>query len=323
MNHVRIYSEIEEAELKAVSDINNENLKLAEPYNARLTTDYKEVINSPEIDAVSICVPASLHYKIAKEALEAGKHVLVEKPFVMTSSQGKELVDIAEEKSLVLAVGQVFRFDPTVNYIREEIKKGNFGRVYYISLSRLGLKNPREDIGAIFNYAVHDMDIMCYILDEPFPEEITATISHPLKRKFEDHAVVSLRFSNSIGYAQVGWLTPKKLREFWLVGEKRSASINPIDFSIEIFNSGIFPKYKNWDGFRLITKEGSSTKLSTEKKEPLKEELKYFIDCIKNKRIKHLIDGNVGLRTIEMAEAALKAAEEKRTVVLNKNGNKV
>ena len=187
-NHVRAYTEIEGVSLRAVSDLDEKKLEVAKSKNIPVTKDYRDILNNKDIDAISICVPASLHYKIGKEALEAGKHVLIEKPFVMSSKEGQELIDIAKEKNLILAVGQIFRFDPAIQYIKEEIKKGSFGKIYYISLSRLGLKMPRKDIGAIFNYAVHDLDIMCDILDKKLPDEITAVVSYPLNRKFEPNA---------------------------------------------------------------------------------------------------------------------------------------
>jgi len=316
-NHVRNYKEMENVNLKAISDIKKENLMIAKEYNIYSTTNFKEILNDADIDAVSICVPASLHYKISKEALEAGKHIF----FVLNSEQGSNLINLARKKRLILTVGHIFRFDPTVNYIKKEIERGTFGKIYYISLSRLGLKDPRKDVGAIFNYAVHDLDIICYLLDKLYPDEITAVSSYPLDREFEDHAIVTTRFERTIGHTQVGWLTPMKLREFWVVGENKSANIDPTNLEVEIFKSGRIPEYKNWDDFKLITREGSSSKPKILKKEPLNNELKYFIDCIKKNKKVNKIDGYVGLRTIKMCEAAIKSAAERKTIVLDKNGN--
>ena len=323
-NHIRIYQEIENVSLKAVSDINGNLLKeLKQTYKFETTPDYKKIISDPNIHAVSICTPASTHFKITKEALLAEKNVLVEKPLTINSKEAEELVEIAEEKKLVLAVGQVFRFDPSILKIKKNIEKGTFGKVYSISLARMGLKNPRADVGAILNYAVHDLDIMCDVLGKEYPEEITATTSHPLNREYEDLAIISARFGNgTLGYCQVSWLIPKKIREFWLIGEKKSAHIDPINLELEIFEAGIVPKYEDFGTFKLITKEGLAHKPKIEKKEPLKEELKHFIDCVENKR-KPMIDGEVGLRTIKMAEAALLSAKEKRTIKLDKNGDAI
>jgi len=321
-NHIRIYQEIENVSLKAVSDIKEDILKNLKQTSKFITTpDYKKIISDPSVDAVSICTPASMHFEIAKEALLAEKNVLVEKPLTINSKEAEELVEIAKEKGLILAVGQIFRFDPTILKIKQDIEKGDFGKVYSISLARMGLKNPREDVGAILNYAVHDLDIMCDVLGKEYPVELTATTAHPLKREYEDLAIISAKFDDgTLGYCQVSWLIPKKIREFWLIGEKKSAHIDPINLELEIFEAGIVPKYEDFGTFKLITKESKSHKPKIEKKEPLKEEIKHFIDCVENKK-KPIICGGVGLRTIKMAEAALLSAKEKRTVKLDKNGD--
>ncbi len=319
-NHIRVYKELEETNLKAISDTDETKLKDIDQ-DIKITKNYKDILQNKDINAISICTPASTHFEIAKEALLAGKHTLVEKPLTTNSKEAEELIKLAKEKNLILAVGQIFRFDPSILKIKEEVKKGIFGKIYSISLTRMGLKKPREDIGAILNYAVHDLDIMCDILEKKYPTEITAIAIHPLKRKYEDLAIISTKFDNStLGYCQVSWLIPKKIREFWLIGEKKSAYIDPISFELEIFEAGIVPKYDNFNKFRLIKKEGPSYKLKIEKKEPLKEEIKHFIDCIKNKK-EPVISGEVGLRTIKMVEAALKSVKEKRTIKLDENGN--
>jgi len=320
-NHVRVYKEIG-LNLKLVADVNEVSLrKVNDTFGVKTTTDYKEILNDNEIQAVSICVPASLHYKIAKEALEAGKNVLVEKPLAMTSKDGEELIAIANEKNLKLAVGHVFRFDPTIKRIKEEITKDTFGKIYYLSLARMGLKKPREDVGAILNYAVHDFDIMCDILGEEYPTEISAVTTKCLGREFEDLAIIAAKFKNgTIGHTQVSWLIPRKIRDFWLVGEKKSASINTMDFEIEIFDAGIIPQYQDFGTFKLITKEGDSYKPFIKKNEPLKAEILHFIDCIKNN--KELINSaEVGLRAVKMSEAALESAKQCKAIKLDENGN--
>jgi len=323
-NHIRIYQEIENARLKAVADINQNALEsIKQRYKFETTSNYAKILSDPQINAVSICTPASTHFKIAKEALLAGKNVLVEKPLATASKEAEELVIIAKEKDLVLAVGQVFRFDSNILKIKRDLEKGVFGKIHSISLSRVGMENPREDVGVILDYAVHDLDIMCDVLSERYPIEITATKAHLLKREYEDSAVISTKFgSGTLGYCQMNWLIPEKIREFWLIGEKKSAHIGPINPELEIFESSIAPKYGDLEMFKLITKKGSSHKPKIEKKEPLKEELKHFIDCVENKK-KPIIDGELGLRTIKMAEAALLSAKENKTIKLDENGDVV
>jgi len=321
-NHVRVYHELKEVELKLVADLDESRLsQMKEKHGVATTRDYHDILNDSKIKAVSICVPASAHYKLTKEALLAGKDVLVEKPFTLDSKQAQELVDLSGQEKKTLAVGQVFRYDPAIAMIKEKIREGLFGKIYYLSLSRLGLKQPRSDVGAIFNYAVHDLDIMCDVLNQNYPKEITAVATYPLEREYEDLSVIVARFDNgTLGYTQVSWLTPKKYRDFWLIGEKRSANIDSMNHEAEVYESGIVPEYQDFKTFRHITKEGKSYKLIPERKEPLKEELLDFITSAKKGGVPRA-SGEVGLRTIKMVEAAIKSAAEKRTISLNENGD--
>lgn len=322
-NHVRVYNELEGVSLNVVSDINEEVLKKVKSlYNVDTSTNYKELLENPKIDAVSICVPASLHYKLVKEALEAGKNVLVEKPFTLDSKEATELVELAEKNKLVLGVGQIFRYNPAIKALKEEIKKGTFGKVYCLSQARMGLKKPREDVGAIFNYAVHDIDIMCDILNKEYPTEITAITNHALGRKFDDLAIITLKFDDVFASTRVSWLIPKKIRELWLVGEKKSVDVDTMNFEMEIFDAGIVPKCDSFGKFHLITREGDSYKKMVENEEPLKNEILDFVKSIKN-GTKMTADANVGLRTIKIAEAAYQSAKEKKTLQLDENGNKI
>lgn len=314
-NHIRIYNNLLDVELAYVVEKDPAiRKKITEQFGVTCITDYHDLLKG-RVDAFSICTPASTHYEIAKDALNARINVLVEKPLTLSPLDAAELVTLSKKQKKILAVGHVFRFDPAIRKVKEEIKKGTFGKIYYLSLSRLGLKKPREDVGAIFNYAIHDLDIMCDVLDQE-PKEITAVVTNSLGREFEDHAIVLVKFSDgAVGYSQVGWLTPKKLREFWIVGEKRSACIDPVNFEVEIFESGIVPEYNDFGTFRLITKEGMSYKPEFDKTEPLKEELKHFIDCI-NLGKEPINNGKIGAQAVKLASLALVSSKEKRSILV-------
>ncbi len=313
-NHIRAYQEMENVELNAICDLNE---KLLERHkNIRIVKDYKNILNDDEIKAVSICTPASTHYRMAKDCLEAGKHVLVEKPLTLNSKEAEELIKLADKRKLVLAVGHIFRFEPTIKRLKEEIKRGTFGKIYYISLSRMGLKRPREDCGVMFNYATHDLDIMCDVLNEKMPEGITAMATHSLGRKYEDLGIIVAKFKNGIvGYSQVSWLPPKKIRDFWVIGEKVSAFVDTMNFELNIYHSGIVPQYDDFGAFQLITKSGDVETIKTDRVEPLKSELEHFIGCIESGE-KPLNDGEVGLNAIKMIEAALISSQSNKTVVI-------
>ena len=185
-NHIRIFSEVEDANLVKIADLNEKNMNgMSNTFKIKTTTDYKEILNDSEIEAVSICTPASTHYKIIKEALESGKHVLVEKPLTLNSKEGEELVELAKNKNKILMVGHIFRFNPGVLRLKEEIKKGTFGKIYFMYGSRMGLMTPRDDCGVVFDFALHDIDTFCFLLDDQ-PIEVNTVTNSYTKSKFED-----------------------------------------------------------------------------------------------------------------------------------------
>ena len=321
-NHIRIYKELESSELRVVCDAVPEMSKKAgADFQVRAITDYEEIVRDKSIDAVSICTPASTHFEIAKKCLEGGKHVLVEKPMCLSSADAERLNDISKQTGLSLLVGQTFRYDPTIAKAKEEKKKGTFGDIYYLSLSRMGLKAPRSDCGVIFNYAVHDFDIMCDFLGQKYPVEMNAITTNSLGRKFEDFALASNRFSGGVlAYTQISWLCPSKIRDFWIVGEKKSAYVDTMKFELSIYDTGVVQKYNTFGDFQLITREGGVYKPPIEKYEPLKMELSHFIDCQEKNR-KPISNGDVGLRTVKMAEAALLSAKLGKTLKIDSNGD--
>src|SRR3989338_5280617 len=316
-NHVRVLSEIGEANLVKICDMNEKSLlPLQKTFHVDITINYKEILNDKSIIAVSICTPASMHYPVVKEMLLAGKDVLVEKPLTLDIQQSDELTKIARENNRILMVGHIFRFNAVVNKLKDEIKKGTFGKIRFMYGARMGLMTPRFDCGVIADFALHDIDTFCYLLDE-MPTEVTCVGQSYKESPFEDVGFITLRFnSNIIANVGVSWLTPKKVRELWVVGEKKSAYLDYLTHELTIFDKGIVPQYNSFGKFSLITKQdGDDIKPFIPVREPLKDELLHFIDCVKNRK-QPIVDGEIGTQMVRIINAAYQALKEKRTIAI-------
>ncbi|MDD1777556.1 MAG: Gfo/Idh/MocA family oxidoreductase [Candidatus Helarchaeota archaeon] len=316
-NHVRVVKEIKDFNLSCICDVNDKNLeKMKEIHKIKTITDYREILENDDIKAVTICTPSDTHYKIAKQALEAQKHVLVEKPITLNSNEAKELIEIAKENQLVLMVGHIFRYNNALNYLREKIKSKELGKIYYLTSNRFGLRVPRKDSGVIFNYAVHDIDILDFLLEKQYPLEVSVMGSNFFNEGLEDVAFISLLYDDGVvGQISVSWLPPKKTRDVSVIAEKKSIYINTLTQEVSIFDTGIVPKYSDLGTFSWITKEGDELRPRIENQEPLKEELRDFYRAI-TKKVKPKADAEVGLTVVQTAEACLLSIKNKKTVVI-------
>ena len=149
------------------------SLFLGQYPDAKVETDYNNVLNDEAIDAVVIATPVNMHFEMAAAALRAGKHVLVEKPLAETSIQCQELITIAETKRLILMVGHVFLYNAAVQKVKSYIQSGELGEIYYVYAQRLNLGIVRKDVNALWNFGPHDISIICHWL-EMTPERVTA-----------------------------------------------------------------------------------------------------------------------------------------------------
>ena len=317
-NYVRILNELESVNLKKIADIEESSLKkLSGTYNVGWTTDYKDLLSDKDITAVCVCSPASTHYTIVKDCLIAKKHVLVEKPIAVSSKEGEELARIAKEQDRILMVGHVFRFNPGVLRLKEEIKKGTFGKIRFIYGSRMGLMTPRNDCGVITDFALHDFDTFCFLLDA-YPKEVTAVASSYNNSGFEDVGFCTLKFEdNIIANIGVSWLTPKKVRDLWVIGEKCSASLDYLSQVVEIYNKGIVPEYDSFGEFKLLTKqEGDCIKPFIPVKEPLKEEISHFLDCVITQK-KPFTSSAIGIKVVKIIEACYRSLRKKSTIMVD------
>jgi len=300
-NHVRTFSELE-CDLVGIADPMPNTAELAKKYGIVHEVNYKDLI--PKVDAVSIATPTDTHYKIVKECLSSGKHVLVEKPITMDSNEAKELVSMAAEKGLILAVGHLFRFNSAVLKLKDEMK--NIGDIDYITSRYIHSTNPpRADSGTIFNFAIHLFDVLNYLL-EVRPKKIFCKRMCHISPEREDCALISVDYGDFIASIEVSWLHPLKKRDMWVIGSKQKIYSDLLEQTMTKYFIEISQKE--------IINSGKSN-IDIEKNEPLKEELRHFIDCVEQDKTP-LNSGTIGFEIVKLCEAALMSAKTGKEVVL-------
>ncbi|MBQ2637132.1 MAG: Gfo/Idh/MocA family oxidoreductase [Methanobrevibacter sp.] len=296
-NHVRVYHKMEEANLLAVSDVSERALKKIEKkYGAKGYTDYNALLENPEIEAVSVCVPTTFHYSVVMEAIKHKKHVLVEKPIAFTLEEAEEMIAAAKEAGVMLATGHVERFNPAVQKAKELIEDGVIGDVVSAFAKRVGPLPPRiKDVGVSIDLAIHDLDIMNYLFDEDVTQVYGSMNSSFDDSEFEDHAEIMVNFDNeATGIIEVNWLTPYKRRELELTGTAGIISVDYIKQSIEVY--GKFAQ-----------------DIQIKHEEPLKGELKSFLNAVVND-IEPEITGEDGLKALKMVIAANRSSKEHKPI---------
>jgi len=313
-NHLRVLKELENDGLCTIYGLVDKRIEVLEDAKKNLDIATSTSLNDflKDADAVDIVTPTNTHYEIAKECLAAGKQVFVEKPLTTSYAEAKELVELAKEQGKILMVGHIFRYNSAVQKIKELMEKGELGEIYYMFGHFMGLKNPRLDVGVLYNYTVHHIDLYNYLLKE-LPEKATCCTGHYLgRKKFEDVAILALRYpSGTLGIIEGSWLPPGKQRDLTVVGSRKSVTSNLLKQTLKLHNSHIEIHDRR---FKAIDR--GTTEIKLEFKEPLKLELLDFIESVKTGR-KPLADGQVALNVIKVIEKALESARLGRTVRIN------
>lgn len=293
------FSKVENVNLIGVADLDEKNLAFcAERFGVKNGyKDYKQLLAVKDLHAVSISTPNALHYQICKDALEAGKHVLVEKPLTLTSAEGRELVDMAQKKGLTLSVGHIFRFNSALAEVRRLIKEEKFfGKLFLMELTWTNLERAFPDRDVLMDLAPHMFDIQHYLLGH-WPEEVSC-VGGPFRReKGEETAYVMSRFKDGlIAVSNISWLIPKKTRQILLVGEARSALIDAVAQEVTVYESGY------------------TYKLGVERNNTIRDELIHFVKSISDPMTETRNSGAIGLKTVELIEAAKRSMAEHKAV---------
>ncbi|MCX6814199.1 MAG: Gfo/Idh/MocA family oxidoreductase [Candidatus Aenigmarchaeota archaeon] len=304
-HHARVYSKLKGCRLVGVCDIDEgQGKKIAEQYGCAYYKNYKEMLKQ-DIDAISIAVPTVFHREVALACINAGKHILVEKPIADTIESAREIINAAKKMRVKVAVGHVERFNPGVQRLKSMMKKGELGTITTILARRVGVFPPQiKDANVIIDLAVHDIDILNYLLGKT-PTRIHAEAGKALINRREDYADILLKYDGINAFIQVNWITPIKIRSLAITGTKGYAELNYVTQEFMLYKS----KYeRNFETFEDVIKfaEPEIVKVRLRKSEPLKEELKNFISCIKLNK-KPLVSGEDGLKALELAMEIVKS----------------
>jgi predicted dehydrogenase len=272
---------------------------------ANVTADLAEVLSATEVDAVAVVTPVCSHFDLAKAALENGKHVFVEKPFTSTAAQAEQLIELAEQKHLVIMVDHTFLFTGAVRKIRELVDDHTLGDLYYYDSTRVNLGLLQHDVNVVWDLAPHDLSIMDYLIKDE-PEAVVATGQSHLNGH-EDVAYITIYYRNDvIAHVNVNWLSPVKVRTTLIGGEKKMLVWNDLeaDEKIKVYDKGVQISSQSGVYDLLVSyRSGDMWSPKVDQTEALKAESEHFVHCIES-GAKPINDGVAGLRVVRLLEAA-------------------
>jgi predicted dehydrogenase len=300
-NLARNFSDL--SELTWLCDLDDKQLaQIGARYpGARTTTNFDDVLADDSVDAVVIATPVPTHYALAKQALEAGKHVFVEKPPAMRAAEMDELVALADARDLVLMPGHLLLYHPGVLKVKELIDKGVLGDVLCVYGNRVNLGIVRSNENALWSLGVHDLSVILYLLDED-PELATAQGSASIHPGVEDVVFCFLRFpSGKIAHMHLSWLDPHKMRKMTVVGREKMVVFDDMEPERKVT---VYEKRAGSNG-ELFSGDISIPKIETT--EPLRRECAYFLELIAGEHDKSKVarDGARVVRALEMLTTSL------------------
>jgi predicted dehydrogenase len=306
-NLVRTLHELSEAEVVAICDSDERELKkVGRRYpGVRQEKDFERVLSDGEVDAILIATPVATHYPLARRALEAGKHVFVEKPLAGSVETAVDLIRLADEKGLLLMPGHTFLYSPPVNLIREQIRSGAIGTTYFISMSRVNLGLHQKDVSVVWDLGPHDFSILCHWLDER-PVAVSAIGRSCVIADRPDVAFINLEYaSGTIAHIELSWLAPSKLRRTTIVGSERMIVYDDMSSEpVRIFDSGVDLRApESFGEFNLSYRKGDIVSPHLEVVEPLLDEMRDFCQSVRGIAVPRS-SAELGLDVVRLIEAA-------------------
>jgi predicted dehydrogenase len=296
-NLLRSFSSSRKCHVKWLAELSPERRAYVEENfpRTKTTANWQEVFDDKEVDGVIIATPASTHFTLVKQALEADKHVFVEKPLAMCVKEADELVALAAARRKTLMVGHTFLYNNAVQYVRDLMERGELGQVFYFYSHRLNLGRVRSDLNAWWNLAPHDISILVYLMGGQLPKTVSARGMDYIQPGIEDVVFATLTWPSGVmAHIQTSWLDPGKVRKLTIVGSNKMVTYDDVsDDKIIIYNKGVdrVPSektpmpYDDFNKYQLIHRTGDVMIPKIDFKEPLKNESSHFIECLRNKSV--------------------------------------
>ena len=319
-NLIRDFLRLNPQSVRAICDKSKARREMiAQMYpQLRVYEDYPHLLEDKEVEAVVVVVQPAYHHEVARAALASGRHVFVEKPLAVNTRECEDLIQLAEDKKLVLMVGHVFEYNPAVLKVKEYFQQGTLGKVYYLYSERMDLGTVKADVNAMWNIAPHDVSILLYWLEEE-PLWVGAQGFSYLQEGIEDMVHLTMGFPSGVNAeVHVSWLSPRKIRTTTVVGSKNMVIYDELcaDGKVKLVRNELCA-----DGFeqkkdKYVKKKGEVITPQLEGGEPLLLECAHFLECIE-KGQRPRTDGLNGLRVVrvlEAAQASLKRGGTKQTL---------
>ena len=305
-NLIRNLNDLDASELRWICDLEQSRLDtFGRRYpNARCTCDFDELLADPELEAVAIATPVSTHHALAMAALEAGKHVFIEKPLAASVAQAEELAAAAAERKLTLMPGHTFLYSPPVNMIRDLVRSGELGDVYFISMSRVNLGLHQSDVSVAWDLGPHDFSILRYWLEET-PSHVSAMSRSCIIPAVPDVAFINLEYEQgAIAHVELSWLAPSKLRRTTIVGSNKMVVYDDVSNEpVRVFDSGVMLNDpQSFGEFQLSYRTGEIVSPAIRPAEPLQLEMADLCAAVRSGDAPRS-SAELGVEVVRMIEA--------------------
>lgn len=321
-NLLRVLGENPNAEVRWICDLDPERLaryRRRHP-SARATTRYERVLADSDVQAVIIATPVHTHHGLAAQALDAGKHVFVEKPLAQSSEKADDLAALAARRDRILMCGHTFIYSPPVRAVKHLLEGGGLGDIYFISSSRVNLGLHQRDVSVIWDLGPHDFSILLYWLSE-LPTSVRAVGRDSIVRGIADVAFVTMTFASGIvANVELSWLAPSKLRRTVLVGSDKMVTYDDgASEPVRVFDRGVvYRDPETFGEYHLSYRSGDILSPRVESYEPLSLEIGEFVESIQTgQRMEfHTALAQSVVRIAEAADDSLRSGGSERAIDL-------
>ncbi len=307
-NLVRNFAAAKRCSLKYICDVNASVLTMHRrsfPF-VETTPDVAVVLDDPQVQAVVIATPVPTHFEIARQALQARKHVYVEKPLTLRAAQARQLIEVAGQTRRKLMVGHLLEYHPAVIYLKEMLDRGQLGEPYYMYTQRVNLGIVRQNENAWWSLAPHDISVICHLLGSE-PVSVAAHGQCYLQKDIEDVVFATIKFADGkMAHLHCSWLDPHKIRKMTVVGPEKMVTFDDMEATekIRIYDKGAAVRHDITTSYAdiIALRFGDIVIPKIPGGEPLSRECEHFIEGVLDHRPIRS-DGADGLRIVQVLEA--------------------